>query len=57
MILTFATEYFRVFGEYRMIGYGLFLAVGMIYFPKGISTIPWVSPKSLGARLFRSKIG
>ena len=57
MILTFATEYFRVFGEYRMIGYGLFLAVGMIYFPKGISTIPWVFPKGLGVRLFRSKTG
>ena len=39
VILTFATEYFRVFGNYRMIGYGLFLAVCMIYFPEGISKI------------------
>jgi branched-chain amino acid transport system permease protein len=39
VILTFATEYFRVFGNYRMIGYGLFLAVCMIYFPDGISKI------------------
>jgi len=39
IILTFATEYFRVFGNYRMIGYGLFLAVCMIYFPDGISKI------------------
>jgi branched-chain amino acid transport system permease protein len=39
VILTFATEYFRVFGNYRMIGYGAFLAVCMIYFPDGISKI------------------
>jgi len=57
LILTFATEYFRVFGEYRMIGYGLFLAVGMIYFPRGIGTIKLASPKSLLARLLRSKTG
>jgi branched-chain amino acid transport system permease protein len=39
IILTFVTEYFRVFGNYRMIGYGAFLAVCMIYFPEGISKI------------------
>jgi len=39
IILTFATEYFRVFGQYRMIGYGIFLAVCMIYFPEGISKL------------------
>jgi len=39
VILTFATEYFRVLGDYRMIGYGLFLAVCMIYFPEGISKV------------------
>jgi branched-chain amino acid transport system permease protein len=39
VILTFATEYFRILGDYRMIGYGAFLAVGMIYFPEGIGKV------------------
>jgi branched-chain amino acid transport system permease protein len=55
VILTFATEYFRVFGEYRMIGYGIFLALCMIYFPEGIGTTQWVSPRRLLARWLRSK--
>jgi branched-chain amino acid transport system permease protein len=55
VILTFATEYFRVFGEYRMIGYGIFLALCMIYFPEGIGTIQWASPRRLLARWLRSK--
>jgi branched-chain amino acid transport system permease protein len=39
VILTFATEYFRILGDYRMIGYGVFLAVCMIYFPEGLSKL------------------
>lgn len=53
VILTFATEYFRVLGDYRMIGYGVLLAVGMIYFPDGIATIRLTSVKSLIPARFR----
>jgi len=55
IILTLATEYFRVLGEYRMIGYGLLLALGMIYFPEGIGTIKWSSIINIIIRLFHSK--
>jgi branched-chain amino acid transport system permease protein len=52
--LTFATEYFRVLGDYRMIGYGVLLAVGMIYFPDGIATIRLTSIKGLIPPRFRT---
>jgi len=40
-ILESATEYLRPLGEYRLIGYGLLLLLGMMYFPRGIlSLIP-----------------
>jgi len=39
LILTLATEYFRAFGQFRMIGYGLLLVIGMIFFPNGIGTM------------------
>lgn len=55
IILTLATEYFRALGEYRMIGYGLLLAVGMIYFPEGIGSIKWKSIINGILRLFQSK--
>jgi branched-chain amino acid transport system permease protein len=55
VILTFATEYFRVFGEYRMIVYGIFLTLCMIYFPEGIGTIRWAFPRRLLPRGLRSK--
>lgn len=35
-LLTFATEYFRVIGEYRLVIYGVLLILGMIYMPNGI---------------------
>lgn len=35
-ILTFATEYFRVIGEYRLVIYGVLLILAMIYMPNGI---------------------
>lgn len=38
-ILESATEYLRPLGEYRLIGYGLLLLLGMMYFPKGILSL------------------
>ncbi len=38
-ILESATEYLRPLGEYRLIGYGLVLLLGMMYFPKGILSL------------------
>ena len=35
-LLTFATEYFRVIGEYRLVIYGVLLILGMMYMPNGI---------------------
>ena len=55
IILTLATEYFRALGEYRMIGYGLLLVVGMIHFPEGIGSIKWKSIINGILRLFQSK--
>ena len=52
VILTFATEYFRVLGDYRMIGYGVFLAVCMIYFPNGISQLKLTPVTRFLGRLF-----
>lgn len=39
VILESATEYLRPLGEYRLIGYGLVLLLGMMYFPKGILSL------------------
>ncbi len=55
VILTFATEYFRVLGDYRMIGYGVFLAVGMIYFPEGISKLKLTPVMEFLGRLYSPK--
>ena len=38
-ILESATEYLRPLGEYRMIGYGLLLLLGMMFFPRGILSL------------------
>jgi branched-chain amino acid transport system permease protein len=38
-VLESATEYLRPLGEYRMIGYGLVLLLGMMFFPQGILTL------------------
>jgi branched-chain amino acid transport system permease protein len=38
-ILESATEYLRPLGEYRLIGYGLVLLLGMMYFPQGILSL------------------
>ncbi len=38
VILTFATEYFRFIGDYRMIAYGLVLLLGMMFMPEGIGS-------------------
>lgn len=38
-LLTTATEYFRVIGEYRLVIYGVLLILGMIYVPSGIGGI------------------
>lgn len=38
IILTFATEYFRFIGDYRMIAYGLVLVLGMMFMPEGIGS-------------------
>ena len=39
VVLESATEYLRPLGEYRMIGYGLLLLLGMMFFPKGILSL------------------
>jgi branched-chain amino acid transport system permease protein len=39
VILESATEYLRPLGEYRMIGYGLLLLLGMMFFPRGILSL------------------
>ena len=52
VILTFATEYFRFLGNYRMIGYGVFLTVCMIYFPNGISQLKLSPVTQFLGRLF-----
>jgi branched-chain amino acid transport system permease protein len=38
-ILESATEYLRPLGEYRLIGYGFVLLLGMMYFPQGILSL------------------
>jgi hypothetical protein len=55
VILTFATEHFRILGDYRMIGYGVFLAVGVIYFPEGISKLKITPVMEFLGRLFSPK--
>lgn len=35
-VLSAATEYLRVIGNFRMIAYGALLVVGMVYMPRGI---------------------
>lgn len=39
VVLTFSTEYFRVLGNFRMIGFGLLLVLVMVFFPEGIGSI------------------
>jgi branched-chain amino acid transport system permease protein len=47
VILTLSTEYFRAFGEFRMISYGLLLVLGMVFFPDGIGSIKLFSIKKI----------